>query len=166
MAVPGRRDDQSTPLTRTSFRVVMADTDAARVIYFGAPVWWAERLVTTWLAEVECGTAQALADGYGLPAVHCAVDYASALRLDDRVDASLWVEQRTPRSVTFRSEFTRDGDAAPCVVVRVTQVQATTGGATLQAVPLRPRLVAALSTSPDHVNHNEVGADDSNDPRT
>lgn len=136
-------------LARTSFRVVMADTDAARVIYFGAPIRWAERLITTWLADVGCPTSGALHDGYGLPAVHCELDYAAALRLDDRVLASLWVDRYTQRSVTFRSDFTRQGDVTPSVVVRVTQVQASTDGAQLCAIALRPKLVAALMNTID-----------------
>ncbi|MEZ0366058.1 acyl-CoA thioesterase [Mycobacterium sp. pUA109] len=136
---------QFDALVHTSFRVAMGDTDAAQVIYFGAPIRWSERLVTTWLADVGCATSQTLRDGYGLPAVHCELDYASALRLDDRVHASLWIDRRSQRSVTFRSEFTREGEALPAVVVRVTQVQAETGGEQLCAIPLLPKLAAALA---------------------
>jgi acyl-CoA thioesterase FadM len=66
MAVPGQGEGNPNPLVCTSFRVVMADTDAARVIFFGAPVLWAERLVTTWLADVGCGTQDSLTRGFGL----------------------------------------------------------------------------------------------------
>ena len=133
----------------------MADTDSARVIYFGAPIRWAERLVTTWLADVGCPTSGALRDGYGLPAVHCELDYASALRLDDRVQGSLWVDRHTRRSVTFRSDFIRQGDVTPAVVVRVTQVQAATDGEQLRAVVLQPKLVAALrNTTEQRVDEN------------
>jgi len=149
VADPDRVGAQPNALARTSFRVVMADTDAARVIYFGAPIRWAERLVTTWLADVGCPTSGGLRDGYGLPAVHCELDYAAALRLDDRVQASLWVDRYSQRSVTFRSDFTRQGDVTPAVVVRVTQVQAATDGDRLRAVTLQPRLVAALRNTTD-----------------
>lgn len=145
MVDSGRRGAQIDALARTSFRVAMGDTDAAQVLYFGAPIRWAERLVTTWLADVGCATSQALSDGYGLPAVHCELDYASALRLDDRVQASLWIDRRSQRSVTFRSEFVREGEVPPAVVVRVTQVQAATGGEQLRAVALLPKLAAALA---------------------
>lgn len=122
----------------------MGDTDAARVIYFGAPIRWAECLVTSWLADIGCPTSQALRDGYGLPAVHCELDYGSPLRLDDRVQATLWIDHRSERSVTFRSEFAHEGETKPAVVVRVTQVQAATDGEQLRAVALLPRLAAAL----------------------
>jgi acyl-CoA thioester hydrolase len=125
----------------------MADTDAARVIYFGAPVLWAERLVSTWLADVGCGTFDALANGFGLPAVRCEAEYASAMRLDDRVQATLWVDKVSARSVTFRSEFTKEGEANPAVTVRVTQVQAASDGPDLRAVQLLPKLTEALSNT-------------------
>jgi len=146
VADPDRGGTQSNPLARTSFRVAMADTDAARVIYFGAPIRWAERLVTTWLADIGCPTSQALLDGYGLPAVHCELEYASPLRLDDCVHATLWIDHRSQRSVTFRAEFAHEGETKPAVVVRVTQVQAATDGERLRAVALLPRLAAALAT--------------------
>lgn len=147
MAVPGQGEGNPNPLVCTSFRVVMADTDAARVIFFGAPVLWAERLVTTWLADVGCGTQDSLTRGFGLPAVHCELDYVSPLRLDDQVNASLFVENHTERSVTFRSEFIRAGESTPSVEVRVTQVQAATDGGAMRAVPLMPKLLAALTNT-------------------
>jgi acyl-CoA thioester hydrolase len=143
----GRAGVGSTPLHLSSFRVAMADTDAARVIYFGAPLRWSERLVTTWLADADCGTWQMLNDGHGLPAVHCEVDYASALRLDDVVSASLWMDRWTRRSVTFRSEFRLDDAPEPSVVVRVTQVGVETHPDALRSVELMPKLVAALEMS-------------------
>lgn len=147
MTDPDRGGAPSDPLVCTSFRVSMGDTDAARVIYFGAPIRWAERLVTTWLADVGCPTSEALRGGYGLPAVHCELDYAYPLRLDDRVQATLWIDRRSERSVTFRSEFAADGETKPGVVVRVTQVQAATEGGRLRAVALLPKLAAALATT-------------------
>jgi acyl-CoA thioester hydrolase len=57
------------PLARERFRVAMSDTDAAQVIYFGAPTRWTERLVTTWLADVKHPTSELLAAGFGMPAV-------------------------------------------------------------------------------------------------
>jgi hypothetical protein len=41
-----------SPLVTDRFLVAMADTDATRVIYYGTPLRWAERLVTTWFVEV------------------------------------------------------------------------------------------------------------------
>ncbi|MCA2252140.1 acyl-CoA thioesterase [Mycobacterium intracellulare] len=127
--------------------MVMADTDAAQVIYFGAPLLWAERLVSTWLADVGCGTFDALANGYGLPAVRCEMEYASALRLDDRVQATLSVDTLSERSVTFRSEFTKVGETNPAVIVHVKQVQAAVDGSGLRSVHLLPKLAEALSNT-------------------
>lgn len=147
MSMSDRAPDSSSLLTRSSFRVVMADTDAAQVIYFGAPLLWAERLVSTWLADVGCGTFDALANGYGLPAVRCEMEYASALRLDDRVQATLSVDTLSERSVTFRSEFTKVGETSPAVIVRVKQVQAAVDGSGLRSVRLLPKLAEALSNT-------------------
>lgn len=147
MSMSDRAPDSSSLLTRSSFRVVMADTDAAQVIYFGAPLLWAERLVSTWLADVGCGTFDALANGYGLPAVRCEMEYASALRLDDRVQATLSVDTLSERSVTFRSEFTKVGETNPAVIVHVKQVQAAVDGSGLRSVHLLPKLAEALSNT-------------------
>jgi acyl-CoA thioester hydrolase len=132
------------PLTTSEFRVAMGDTDAARVIYFGAPLRWAERLVTTWLADSGNSTSEAIDSGYGMPAAHVDIDYKSPLRLDDIVCASLWLDRRSARSVTFRSEFTRAGTHDVAVVVRVTQVQVKTTAEGPVPVALRPGLAAAL----------------------
>jgi acyl-CoA thioesterase FadM len=82
-----------------------------------------------------------------MPAVHAEIDYKSPLRLDDVVDASLWVDRTSERSVTFRSEFTHPDERNPAVIVRVTQVQVEVIDDTVRAIPLPPGLTAQLARS-------------------
>lgn len=121
---PGSDDPAAprTPLARDRFRVAMGDTDAAQVIYFGAPARWAERLATTWLADVKFPTSELLAAGFGMPAVHAELTYRSPLRLDDPVEGTLWLHRKSARSVTWRAEFTRPAESPPAVEVLLTQV--------------------------------------------
>jgi acyl-CoA thioester hydrolase len=123
------------PLARERFRVAMGDTDAAQVIYFGAPARWAERLVTTWLADVKFPTSGLLAAGFGMPAVHAELTYHSALRLDDPVEATLWLHRKSVRSVTWRAEFANPAGSTPAVEVLLTQVYTHVGEGRLVAVP-------------------------------
>jgi acyl-CoA thioester hydrolase len=129
---PGAGKD---PLARDRFRVAMSDTDAAQVIYFGAPARWAERLVTTWLADVKFPTSELLRAGYGLPAVRVELTYHKPLRLDDPVEATLWLERKSARSVTWRAEFARPGDSTPAVRVLLTQVHTRLEGGRPVPIP-------------------------------
>ncbi len=137
-----------TPLARDRFRVTMADTDAAQVIYFGAPARWAERLVTGWLAEVKFATSDLLAAGLGMPAVRAELSYHRPLRLDDVVEAALWVHRKSARSVTWRAEFARAAGAPPAVEVLLTQVYARVEDGGLVPIPWPDRLNALLQGAP------------------
>lgn len=134
-------------LAREQFRVVMGDTDAARVIYFGAPLRWAERLMTTWFADAGLPTSNAIDSGRGYPAVRTEVAYRSPLRLDDRVFGTLSTGGVTNRSVTFHAQFATGLATAPAVEVWLTKVHVRFGvdrvdGA--EAIPLDTSLLAAL----------------------
>jgi acyl-CoA thioester hydrolase len=135
-------------LAREQFRVTMADTDAARVIYFGAPTRWAERLVTTWLAEVGCAVSDTLNAGFGSPAVHVELTYRAPLRLDDEVIGTLWLNEWSRRSLTFRCEFSARDQLSPAVELLLTQVQVRTNDDRLTAVALPDRLLVALESGP------------------
>jgi acyl-CoA thioester hydrolase len=135
---PGR------PLLVERFRVVMGDTDAARVIYFGAPPRWAERITTTWLASVGLSLSDMFRAGTGLPAVRLEVDYTAPLRLDDEVEARLWVKERSERSVTFRTEFRRVANRDLACQVLLTQVFVLVDVDGVRSAPLPAEIVAAL----------------------
>ncbi|WP_405865724.1 MULTISPECIES: acyl-CoA thioesterase [unclassified Streptomyces] len=138
------RKNGSAPLLRRRFRVAVGDTDAAQVIYFAAPTRWAERLSSEWLAEVGFPTSKMLAAGFGLPAVHCELTYHSPLRLDDELDATLWLDRLSTRSLTFRSDFALVGAPEPAVRMRLTQVYVRMSGAAPESLPLPDGLVARL----------------------
>ncbi|MGW2052011.1 acyl-CoA thioesterase [Streptomyces sp. NPDC001858] len=138
------RKNGCAPLLRRRFRVAVGDTDAARVIYFAAPTRWAERMSSEWLADVGFPTSKMLAAGFGLPAVHCELSYHSPLRLDDELDATLWLDRLSTRSLTFRSDFARVGAPKPAVHMRLTQVYVRTSGAAPESLPLPEGLVARL----------------------
>jgi len=133
------------PLLRRRFRVAMGDTDAAQVIYFAAPTRWAERMTSEWLVEVGFATSRQLAAGFGMPAVHAELTYRGPLRLDDEVDASLWLEKHSARSFTLRSDFALVGAPEPAVRMRLTQVYARTSGKTLEVLPLPDELITRLT---------------------
>lgn len=127
------------PLTQTTFRVVMGDTDAAGVIYFAAPLHWAERMFTEYLAEIGEGTSAMLRDGRGFPLVHMDVDYFTPFRLDDRVVARLWIDARTTKSFTWLIEFSPP-EGPTAIRVRLTQVHIDT--IKWKSIPLTPALAS------------------------
>ena len=137
------------------FRVPMGDTDAAQIIYFGAPMRWAERLFTDWLATIGLPTSDVLRAGFGLPAVHAELSYRRPLRLDERVRGELRLHRRSARSITWRCEFYSDGDGdgdgngGVAVDVLITQVYARIDPAGPVAVPLPGQLLAHLPALPD-----------------
>jgi acyl-CoA thioester hydrolase len=139
-----RQENGSRPLLRHRFRVAMGDTDAAQVIYFAAPTRWAERMASEWLAEAGFATSRQLAAGYGMPAVHVELTYHGPLRLDDEIDATLWLDKLSTRSFTLRSEFRLADAQEPAVQMRMTQVYARTSGAAPEACPMPDTLVSHL----------------------
>lgn len=139
--------DGHVVLARDRFRVTMADTDAARVIYFGAPVVWVERLLTTWLADVGAPLSESLDSGFGDPAVHLEVAYRAPLRLDDQVTGTLSLVRRSEQSLTFHCTFALGPDASPAVEVWLTKVHVRVGPDGLHAVPIDGPLRDALDAA-------------------
>lgn len=144
--MPADDENPREPLARSEFLVTMSDTDSAQVIFAGAPFRWTERITTTWLATVaNQPLSRMLSSGFGLPAAHIEVVYRSPLRLDDPVVATLWLERRSRRSLTFRCDFATDLTLDPAVTVTTTQVYAQiSGDGQISAVPIPERLSLAL----------------------
>jgi acyl-CoA thioester hydrolase len=144
------------------FRVPMGDTDAAQIIYFGAPMRWAERLFTDWLATIGMPTSEVLRAGFGLPAVHAELSYRRPLRLDERVRGELRLHRRSARSITWRCEFFPDDDEADdggvAVEVLITQVYARIDPAGPVAVPLPGVLLAHLPAPSDLPGPSDLAA--------
>lgn len=137
---------RDAPLARDWFAVTMSDTDAAQVIFAGAPIRWTERMVTFWLAEVHCPLSRMLACGNGMPAVHVELDYRSPLRLDDQITGTLWLDRVSERSVIFRGDFTT-GDGVAAVSTRMTQVYIDSSDGRPQAAPWPAELMTAFATT-------------------
>lgn len=126
------------------FRVAMADTDAAQVIYFGAPIRWSESLFASWLAESWMAVSTMIEAGFGMPAVHVEVSYEGPLKLDEWVVGELRLAKRSSRSVTWRCEFFSERRNERAVEVLVTQTYVQRGEARPSARPLPEELVALL----------------------
>lgn len=133
------------------FRVAMGDTDAAQLIYFGAPVRWAERLLSGYLADSGTPTSQLLLGGFGLPAVELSVRYRSPLRLDDEVRAELRVQSRSERAVTWQCAFFAADATDAAVTVVLTQVSVDLRDGTPTAIALPEQLLKNLT------DHTEMG---------
>jgi acyl-CoA thioester hydrolase len=122
----------------------MGDTDAAQIIYFGAPPRWAERLFTSYLADIGLPTSALLAGGHGLPAVDLQVRYRRPLRLDDQVRGELQVHRRSARSITWQCDFFHDGEPEVAVQVLITQVSVRMTNGQPSPVPLPAELISQL----------------------
>ena len=148
MTEPAAASTAGPPLHVDRFRVPMADTDAAQIIYFGAPVRWAERLATGYVADIGLPTSAVLASGHGMPAVDLHVMYRRPLRLDDQVQGELRVHRRSSRSITWQCDFFRSGETELAVQVHLTQVSVKIADGEPSAVPLPAELIAHLDQPP------------------
>jgi acyl-CoA thioester hydrolase len=145
------------PLRTERFRVPMGDTDAAQVIYFGAPVRWAERLFTGYFAEIGLPTSAVLASGRAMPAVDLHVTYRRPLRLDDEVQGELRVHQRSARSITWQCDFFKIGESPLAVRVRTTQVSVQLAAGRPSPVRLPAELLARLDDTAGEAGMTEPG---------
>lgn len=148
MAEPMTEPMTGQPLRTERFRVPMGDTDAAQIIYFGAPPRWAERLFTSYLADIGLPSSALLASGHGLPAVDLHVMYRRPLRLDDQVRGELHVHRRSARSITWQCDFFHDGEPELAVQVLITQVSARMTNGQPSPVPLPAELISHLDRPP------------------
>jgi acyl-CoA thioester hydrolase len=103
----------------------MADVDAAGLIYFAAPLPWAERLFNDWMADLGYGTSRLFASDLAYPVVDTHVEYRTALRLDDMMRLELTVSRMGTSSFTVRTRAIRESDAALCVQVELVHVFVT-----------------------------------------
>lgn len=81
---------RTTPLLTRTNRVRMADTDAAKLIFFGCVFRWADVLFTDWFLATSKPLSQHFADGVGFPAVRTESEYLYPLGLDDEIELELW----------------------------------------------------------------------------
>jgi|SRR5579875_916265 len=89
-------------LIERGWRVTMADVDAARVIYYGSPLRWAEILLGDWLAQLGHSISAMLGENQAIPAVGVKVRYRSPLSLDDHCRLGLSALRVGRTSFTIR----------------------------------------------------------------
>lgn len=83
-------ETRRSPLLRGARRrVVMADVDAARILYFGTPFRWFEELFTLWLQSIGHSAGHMLSTGVSTPVVASHCEYLRPIGLDDLVDLEL-----------------------------------------------------------------------------
>jgi len=135
----------SGPLLTARFHVVMADVDAAQILYFATPLRWAERMFSRWRREVGLPMSEMLRTGTGTPAVRSEITYAASLHLDEEVEATMWCDRRSTRSYTTRYDFAAGPEGPLATQVWLTQatIERDADGR-MRSVPIPGDLAAAL----------------------
>jgi YbgC/YbaW family acyl-CoA thioester hydrolase len=108
-------------LIERSWRVTMADVDAAGIIYYASPLRWAEMLLGDWLDQAEHSLATMLGAGEAIPVVGVEVRYRAPLGLDDHLRLRLSAQRAGTTSFTTRCDvWGPRGEEDPAVEVAVT----------------------------------------------
>ena len=108
-------------LTERSWRVTMADVDAAGIIYYASPLRWAEVLLGDWLDQAGHSLATMLGGGEAIPVVGVEVRYRAPLGLDDHLRLRLSAQRVGTTSFTTRCDvWGPRGEEDPAVEVAVT----------------------------------------------
>jgi acyl-CoA thioester hydrolase len=139
------REQVGQQLADERFRVAMVDTDAAGIIYYAAPLRWAERLLMELLRECGLPISVMLREGHGTPVAKVEIDYRHPLRLDDVVDGTLHAHGLGLRSFCLESRFCQVPNCEPAVTVRTRMVYVSgLNVGRVRAEPLPPPLAARL----------------------
>lgn len=139
-----RSPEQSRSLVAQRMRVILGDTDTSGVLYYAAPMRWADTLISGWLADTGVQLDDLIFSNQGSRTVHGEVTHHSSLRALDEVDGTLWCHRRSRRSYTLRAEFRAVEQAEPASVVLITQVYVEGRGADARAAELPAMLVERL----------------------
>lgn len=115
-------------LTERTWRVRMADVDAAGVIYYGSPLRWAEMLLGDWMAQIGHPISAMLSAGEATPAVGVRVRYAAPLCMDDQCRLSLSALRAGRASFTVRCRVCGPRGADSAVEVDTTHAYVRYGG--------------------------------------
>ena len=108
-------------LIERSWRVTMADVDAAGIIYYASPLRWAEVLLGDWLDQAGHSLATMLGGGEAIPVVGVEVRYRAPLGLDDHLRLRLSAQRVGTTSFTTRCDvWGPRGEEDPAVEVAVT----------------------------------------------
>jgi acyl-CoA thioester hydrolase len=107
-------------LIERSWRVTMADVDAAGVIYYGSPLRWAEMMLGDWLEQSGHPISAMLSANEAIPVVAAEVRYRSPLSLDDHCRLGLSARRAGRTSFMVRCTVWGPRDDRPAVQVDVT----------------------------------------------
>lgn len=125
--------------------ITLRDADAAGILYFARYFALAHDAYEAYLAEAGCSIARILDEAsYIVPIVHAEADYRAPLRVGQKVQIRLKVEEVKSRSFTMRSTFHTENDQPACSVRTVhVAVEKATG----KAIPL-PDAIRLLVEKP------------------
>lgn len=152
-------------LIERSWRVTMADVDAAGIIYYASPLRWAEVLLGDWLEESGHSIAAMLDAGEATPVVGVEVRYRAPLGLDDHLRLGLSAQRIGHTSFTTRCDVWGPRADHPAVEVIVTH---TFGGyapprpgqgAVVSKQTLPPWLRKALAEGSDSEGSEDMGGE-------
>ena len=107
-------------LIERSWRVTMADVDAAGIIYYASPLRWAEVLLGDWLEQSGHSIASMLGGGEAIPVVGVEARYRAPLGLDDHLRLRLSAQRIGMTSFTTRCDVWGPRAGQPAAEVAVT----------------------------------------------
>jgi acyl-CoA thioesterase FadM len=128
-------------LHEVRLRVVMADVDAASILYFATPYRWQELLFTGWMHAIGHPVSGLLGSGGGCPAIRSSCSYLLPLRLDDFVRCELTCEEIGRTSFEIGMRGFKEAGGALAVETRTRHVWVENGA----SAPLPDWLRSALT---------------------
>lgn len=152
-------------LIERSWRVTMADVDAAGIIYYASPLRWAEVLFGDWLEESGHSIAAMLGAGEATPVVGVEVRYRAPLGLDDHLRLGLSAQRIGNTSFTTRCDVWGPRAEHPAVEVVVTHAFGGYApprpgqGAVVSKQALPPWLRKALTEGSDSEGSEDMGGE-------
>lgn len=152
-------------LIERSWRVTMADVDAAGIIYYASPLRWAEMLLGDWLDQWGHSIAAMLDTGEAVPVVGVEVRYRAPLGLDDHLRLGLSSQRIGTTSFTTRCDAWGPRAGHPAVEVVVTHAFVSYApprpgqGAVVTKQSLPPWLRKALAAERDSEGSQDMGGE-------
>jgi acyl-CoA thioesterase FadM len=100
---------RSCPQAGLTHHVAMVDVDLVQ-INFSVYFRWMDLGYGALLRELGRPLSEILDDGHGTPAVDARCSYLRPVGLDDRVEATAWIERAGRTSFTVAHRFQHDGE--------------------------------------------------------